>query len=100
MAQVIVRDLADDVVASLKRKAELHGRWLDHELRDALAQAARLTVAERVAIADPTRAMTPADTPQVDSAELIRQDRDSRWSRNAPRRMPPQKGGILAGDSE
>ena len=78
MAQVIVRNLADSVVESLKRKAELHNRSLEQELREILTEAARLTIAERVAICDRIRAMTPKGMTQIDSAELIRADRDSR----------------------
>ncbi len=78
MAQVIIRNLDDRVVAALKRKAGLHGRSLEHELRTILSQAARLTAAERVAIAERIRGMTPSGIEQTDSAELIREDRDRR----------------------
>ena len=44
----------------------------------ALTAAARLTPEERVALARRIRAMTPASVQQTDSADLIRQDRDSR----------------------
>ncbi len=82
MAQVIVRNLDDQVVAALKRKAKLHGCSLEQELREILSQAARPTPEERVVIAARIRAMTPAGVAQTDSTELIRQDRDSRrpWS--------------------
>jgi plasmid stability protein len=36
MAQVIVRNLDDEVVSSLKLKAELKGHSLEQELRDIL----------------------------------------------------------------
>ncbi len=78
MAQVIVRNLDDQVVATLKRKAELHGCSLEQELRDILSKAARLTKEERVALSKRFRAMTPPGVPQTDSAELIREDRDAR----------------------
>ncbi len=78
MAQVIVRNLDDQVVATLKRKAELHGCSLEQELREILSAAARLTKEERFALAKRIRAMTPLDTSQTDSAELIREDRDAR----------------------
>jgi plasmid stability protein len=78
MAQVLVRNLDDQVVAALRRKAELHGRSLEQELRVALTTAARLTRAERVALARRIRGLTPAGVAQTDSAELIRQDRDTR----------------------
>jgi antitoxin FitA len=78
MAQVLVRNLDEQVVTALRRKAELHGRSLEQELRVALAAAARLTNEERVALARRVRDMTPPQVAQTDSAELIRQDRDTR----------------------
>jgi plasmid stability protein len=78
MAQVLVRNLDDQVVAALRRKAELHGRSLEQELRVALTTAARLTREERVALARRIRGLTPAAVTQTDSAELIRQYRDTR----------------------
>lgn len=78
MAQVIVRNLDDGVVAALKRKARLHGNSLEQELREVLAAAARPAPEERVAIARRIRAMTPAGIGQSDSTDLIREDRDRR----------------------
>ncbi|MGC1409130.1 MAG: plasmid stabilization protein [Acetobacteraceae bacterium] len=78
MAQVLVRNLDDQVVMALRRKAELHGHSLEQELRLALTAAARMTPEERVALARRIRRLTPADVTQTDSAELIRQDRDPR----------------------
>ena len=78
MAQVIVRNLDDRVVATLKRKAEMHGHSLEQELRDILSAAARLSTTERVATANRIRAMTPAGVDQTDSAGLIHDDREDR----------------------
>jgi plasmid stability protein len=78
MAQVLVRNLDEHVVATLRRKAELHGNSLEQELRIALTSAARLTPAERLALAQRIRSLTPANVEQTDSTDLIRQDRDSR----------------------
>ncbi len=78
MAQVLVRNLDEQVVAVLRRKAELHGHSLEQELRLALTAAARLTPEERVALARRIRNLTPPNVAQTDSAELIRQDRDTR----------------------
>ena len=78
MAQVIVRNLEDDVVATLKLKAELHGCSLEQELRDILSAAARLKKEERLSFAKHIRALTPTGAAQTDSAELIRADRDTR----------------------
>ena len=77
MGQVLVRNLDDHVIAMLKTKAELHGRSLEQELREILIAAAGLTPAEKVAVADRIRAMTPRPL-TTDSTELIRDDRDSR----------------------
>ena len=49
MAQVIVRNLDEQVVSSLKLKAELHGHSLEQELREILKRAAELTVEEKLA---------------------------------------------------
>ncbi len=78
MPQVLVRNLDEQVVTALRRKAELHGHSLEQELRSALIAAARLTNEERVDLARRIRRMTPATVKQTDSAELIRQDRDRR----------------------
>ncbi len=78
MAQVLVRNLDDQVVTALRRKAELHGHSLEQELRLTLTAAARLTPEERVALARRIRALTPMEVEQSDSTELIRQDRDTR----------------------
>jgi antitoxin FitA len=78
MAQVLVRNLDDQVVTALRRKAELHGHSLEQELRQALTAAARLTPGERLALVRRIRSLTPVDVTQSDSAELIREDRDTR----------------------
>jgi plasmid stability protein len=77
MAQVIVRNLDEQVVSSLKFKAELHGHSLEQELREILKRAAELTPKEKVALADRIAAMTPRRLAD-DSADLIREDRDTR----------------------
>ena len=41
MAQVVVRQLEDDVKARLKRRAERHGRSMEEEVREILRNAAR-----------------------------------------------------------
>ena len=77
MAQVIVRNLDDDVVSSLKFKAELHGHSLEQELRDILKQAAELTTEEKLALIERIRAKQEQRL-EDDSTDLIREDRDSR----------------------
>lgn len=76
MAQVIVRNLDDEVVATLKRRAERHGHSLEQELRDILSRAARPDRTELLAETLRIRAMTPGVL--SDSTELIREDRDRR----------------------
>jgi len=76
MAQVIVRNLDDAVVDTLKKKAKLRGCSLERELRDLLSEAATLAGGERVAVSSCIRAMSPAAA--SDSTDLIREDRDSR----------------------
>jgi antitoxin FitA len=78
MAQVLVRNLPDDVVARLKARAALARHSLEQELRQILIEAARPGRDEILADIDRIRAMTP-NVPQTDSAELIREDRDLGW---------------------
>jgi antitoxin FitA len=75
--QVLVRNLDDGVVRTLKIKAELHGHSLERELRDILTAAAGLTTAEKLALIDRVRAMTPQPL-TTDSTDLIREGRESR----------------------
>ena len=77
MAQVIVRNLDDEVVASLKFKAELHGHSLEQELREILKRAAELTTEEKLALVDRIAAKQKRPL-QDDSTDLIREDRDTR----------------------
>jgi plasmid stability protein len=73
MASVTIRNLDDEVVATLKRRAKANNRSLEAELRAILARAANHT--DLLAVVDRIAAMTP-DVPQTDSTELIRKDRD------------------------
>ena len=41
MAQLIVRDLEDDIKSRLKRRAERHGRSMEDEVRDILRNAVK-----------------------------------------------------------
>jgi len=84
MARVLIRGLDERVVEALRREAARHGHWLEQTLRGTLKQRARPTPQERLRIARDIRAMTPEGVVQTDSADLIRQYRDSpgRDSRN------------------
>lgn len=77
MGQVIVRKLEDRVIAAHKRLAAARGVSLEQQLRDVLAQTAKPTREEVVADIRRIRRMTPRRLTS-DSADLIREDRDSR----------------------
>jgi len=75
MAQVLVRNLKGEVIESLKGRARRHGRSLEAEIRAILENAAgRDATATKAAAARIRRRL--ADIPHVDSAKLIRQDRE------------------------
>jgi antitoxin FitA len=74
MAQVLVRQLDDRVVAALKARAQRNHRSLEEELRAILTSAAKPDKQEALRIADEIRSRSKSTGP--DSAELIREDRD------------------------
>jgi antitoxin FitA len=79
VAQVIVRNLDDDVLEALRVRARLKGHSLEQELRETLSRAvSTLTTEEKLAMIDEIRAMTPKGVEQPDSTLMIREDRDSR----------------------
>ncbi len=51
MGQVLIRNLDDEVITSLRYKAKANGRSLEQELREILTSAAPFTVEERVKVA-------------------------------------------------
>ncbi len=75
MAQVLVRDLPEDVVERLKARARSHGRSLEGELRTVLEEAARPDRAEFRQLVDEFRADT-VGRQATDSVTLLREDRD------------------------
>jgi plasmid stability protein len=78
MGQVLVRNLEDRVIESLKTKAELKGRSLEQELRDVLTNAAPLTPAEKIALFQKLRAMMPP-LGDVDVRAAVRRGRDDEF---------------------
>ena len=79
MAQVLVRDLPEEVVARLKAKAAAKGRSLEAELRRILDRAARSDKDEAMAALRGIRARSrPLQPGEPTAAEMIREDRDSR----------------------
>lgn len=79
MAQVLIRNVDEAVVARLKERAAKRGRSLEGELRDVLEAAARTPKQEALAQLDAIRAGTRPPRPgEPTAAEMIREDRDSR----------------------
>ena len=77
MANLLIRDLDDDLLKQLKAAAKAHGRSLQAEIHEALQRAGIRTVAE-------TRRISArwikrlGDRQWSDSSTLIREDRDAR----------------------
>ncbi len=77
MANLLVRDLDDEVLSRLKVAAKAHGRSLQGEIHDALQRASTRSLAE-------TRRLSTAwlkrlrGSSQSDSTMLIRDARDKR----------------------
>jgi antitoxin FitA len=80
MAQALIRNLADDVVADYKAAARANGRSFEAELREILVRhrpKIRLTPAERRALGDRLAAESKAGG---DSVALIHEARTQRFS--------------------
>jgi antitoxin FitA len=79
MAQILVRNLDDALVARLKERAKLNHRSLQGEVKALLEEAAPMaTKAEALAIVDKwQRYWKEKGKTFSDSAELIRQMRDA-----------------------
>ena len=77
MAQLLIRNLEDDVVEALKKRAAGEGTSLEQSLRDLLRDAALPEVARRLAIIDRIRSMEPRGKGKSDSTKLIRRTRDA-----------------------
>ena len=78
MAQALIRNIDDDLLAAYREAAEANKRSLEAELREALRRArpkSSKEVQEIRAEFARIRAMTP-DIPQTPSEILIREDRD------------------------
>ena len=81
MGQVIVRNLDDEVIETLRRRAKARGGSLEQELRDVLGRAAQPTREELLQQMQEIAAMTPELPPgrkRTPGWKLIREDRDSR----------------------
>jgi plasmid stability protein len=79
MAQVLVRNVDEDVVERLKARAAAAGRSLEAELRDIVTAAAKPSKAELFAELDRIRARSrPSGPGEPTAVEMIREDRDNR----------------------
>ena len=74
MGQVLIRNIDDEVLSSLRYKAKMKGRPLEQELREILITAAPFTIEERIVASEMLRASLPADGFDVSAA--IRAGRD------------------------
>ena len=77
MAQLLVRNLDDDLVARLKERAAEHGRSAEAEHRAILEKTLRPDAEDVWARLDRLRAAT-AGRIKGDSTDLIREERDRR----------------------
>lgn len=81
MGQILIRNLDDSVIATLKRRAEAAGRSMEAEAREALARATQMTGAEKVAMMQAIRAanekLKVPGREQTEGWVLIREDRDA-----------------------
>lgn len=75
MGQILVRNVADEVIERLKARAVRHGRSLEAELRTVLEQAAAADRSKFIETADRIRKELEGRW-DGDSTKLIREDRD------------------------
>jgi plasmid stability protein len=79
MAQLLVRDLKEETVAALKKRAKEHGRSAEAEHRAILEEALKQKKQDFWERADRLRKeLEETGRTFTDSTELVRQDRDSR----------------------
>ncbi len=76
MAQVLVRELSDQVVKRLKKRAKEHGRSLQAEVKTILEEAVPDYEQAWKRIATLRDTLTRSGKTFSDSADLIREDRD------------------------
>jgi plasmid stability protein len=77
MANVLVRDLEEDVLKQLKAAAKAHGRSLQAEIHDVLERASTRSLAETRRLSAQWLKRLRHST-QADSVAAIREDRDTR----------------------
>jgi plasmid stability protein len=77
MAQILIRNVDDAVVAALRARAATRGVSLEAELRDVLARSAGHPRADLAAEFAATRALTPAKPHRL-AEDLVRESRTER----------------------
>lgn len=77
MANVLIRDLDERILARLKWAARAHGRSLQGEIHDALQRASTCSLAETRRLSREWLRRLSASS-QSDSTKLIREERDKR----------------------
>ncbi len=70
MAQVLIRNVAEDTVESYRQKARIKGISLEQELRNLLEANKPFTPAERVEVSRAIRGMQARIAPSVPLAEI------------------------------
>ncbi|MEK9679122.1 MAG: Arc family DNA-binding protein, partial [Rhodospirillaceae bacterium] len=76
MPTLTIRNVEEDVMEQLKKRAKQNERSLEAEVRQILKRETRLlSGAEAIALSRRLTAMTPKDVKQTDSALLLREDR-------------------------
>jgi plasmid stability protein len=79
MAQLLVRDIPEETVAALKKRARANGRSAEAEHRAILQDVLKQTASDFWKEADRLRQeLADGGRTFADSTDLIRQDRDSR----------------------
>jgi plasmid stability protein len=90
MAQLLVRNVDDEIVVRLKRRAAEKNRSVEAEVRDILAREFKPSRAELIARADALRARTRMAGPGESAVDLIREGREEQM-RNWDRIFPPKR---------
>lgn len=76
MAQLTVRNVTEQIVAALKKRAAEHGRSAEAEHREILRESLLEKAGARESFVERARALRARLRSSVDSTELIRADRD------------------------
>lgn len=75
MAQILVRDLDEEVVEQLKKRAQKGGRSLQSEVKNIIEQAARMDMESALKLVNAIRKKFKKRK-MTDSTDLVREDRN------------------------